>query len=481
MARAQIVCDASYDELLKLTGYAGYVHLRRDNNNTTTQPYSGVLVELNNIHQGEMYAILQGLLILKDVCDPATPPLREVIVHTDSETAIREWKHTLRKEPRHKDFISVLDRIYQLSQQMGWPLSLRHVRAHAPAMGASFIERAHNKADEDANRARRAAHKHITNPLINDSPFVSVIAPSSSKNKQEAMYWEALAHHLCATGKRVRLYISNQDTKQTHPFTAAITKAAEERGVNRHEVLQQILYAPQHACDGSLARHYLQKTNSDTPLQDHSLPKCTVATRLLLGDLDHGNFLHPAHPGRLQDASKVVYNLIEDASQVDAISREIIDWTERFAQTLQIINLKQKAKISDHAKLTQLDQPKEVQNVIEQSYLVNAKETMRLILSQQLREMHESIHRETEAAQWGAFWVEVFTDNGFPKNDIFKKSMTQFIELHKQLNIDDLIKEVIRHAEKLTTPINTIQPLALPHKAPLLPEDPPPSPSRALR
>lgn len=454
MARIHVICDASYDEKLKLTGFAGHVHLIQAGKPTSTHYFGGAMGELSDIHQGELYAVLSGLITLKNTLRNATVAVDKITVHTDSETVINQWSLAVHKGNRNPLYIPFIDRAMSIQQQNGWNVELEHVHGHIPVNLASPFERLHTLADRMAKQQRLSAMEHLIKPnhKLSDPGYCTIILPAQSKNHQEAEMWKALANHLASNQRKSRIYVTGQRAQNTHPFISSLLKHAEDSKISRHDLFQHYLYVPQnpvHGLDITLARHYLLTHGMDykRPLKDDpSLAKAALASRLLYGDVDSSVFSHGEFPGRLQPASHVIYDL-RSTYPPEIYSPQpnsIEDWVAEFSKTVGIPRLDNMELVLKHAGITEALLP------LDRNQEYSAK-------SQACIEALKDIHLEyadlVEKNQWALMWVKAMGEHGYPHHPTFQNAMHRYIMINEHSDPVRLAQQTIRHAEKLSPPV----------------------------
>lgn len=453
MARVNVVCDASYDDRLKLTGYAGLIELKLDGKMPSTHSFGGVAGEFSDIHQGEIYAILSGLQILKDLLKYSDEPLHSLTIHTDSQVAIHEWHYALEKQDRAKDYINIIDRIVQIASQKEWPINIKHVKGHQQDSSAKMYERMHNLADQRARDYRIDALRHMTLPKLEHSPYYAIILPPFANNAQEATMWEFLAEHLTEQGQRARAFITEQGSQQSHPFITAISRTAERMGLPRNEIFHQLLYAPHHPIQGldmTLARHHLlrhQKRYDLTLKNEPDLAKAAVASRLLLGESDSNPHITTSHCGRLTAACHVVYDLTGgDALNMDN-PHSVEEWVQAFSNDLHIPVLTSAEHIIKHANLPHYLAKKLTETT------VSVHNDLRIAdCASRLKTQYEQYSPLIEKHQWADLWVNTLSERGFMRGSAFHDAMHRFIMITDTSDVNKLIEQTLKHAEKLSPP-----------------------------
>lgn len=448
MARVHVVCDASYDDRIRLTGYSGHVYINPENRPVSAHQFGGVIGEFTDVHQGEIFAIIAGLLTLRELQEKYAFPLHQLIVHTDSQTAIDEWQTAMAGQRKHWHYTKLMDRGIHLLQQQQWTPLFEHVHGHVPYDIASPIERLHELADKNARHFRRQALSHMLNPIQDNSPHYTILLPPTSRNKQEADSWQRLAQHLATQGKRGRIFISQQRAQQNHPFLASLSDFAQKNQISRLELAHQYLFNPNQSpagLDVTLARYHLlmQGEGSTADIEnDPALLKAACASRLLFGEPDPG-FIGARHlTGRLQPASQIVYDLLTGAPGYDLHPHSTHEWVLALSRDCGIPVLQglEKALTYHHIPSPSLLTTGDVTPEKEDPIAVA------------LKKIHDEYANQLERHQWARMWVDTLCEQGFPKNTPFREAMHRYIMITDHGSINRLITQTLRHARKITPP-----------------------------
>lgn len=443
MARIHVVCDASYDDRLHLAGYAGHIYIDPNHHAVSAHKFAGVIGECVDVHQAEIFAITAGLITLRDLVEKSQLSVSQVIVHTDSVTAIQEWLMAQQGQRKHPAYTKLIDRGLHLSQQRHWETHFKHVHSHVPNELASPIEKLHNLADRNAKRVRERVAAHLLTPQLASSPYYAAILPASSRNQQEADMWYKLAQHLSEQGQQGRIFITGDRAQQSHPFFAGINDYAEQQGVNRLLLGRQYLFNPQQPINGldlTLIRQWwsLQNQKPIPVFDGQTLHKAALASQLLFGDADPG-FLGMGHlSGRLQAPSHVIYNFVEDDETNTLMPASVSGWVATLGKVVKIPYMQRLPDILQHAHAPAL------------AATVTQPDTVDNALLETLKEIYQGYSTQLEKGQWVRLLTDAIYETLPLKNAALKEAIQRYIMISEESQPEKLLQHAIRHARKLS-------------------------------
>lgn len=462
MAQVKIVCDASYDDQLRLTGYAGGVYLSEQQRSTATMMYQGVAGELRNIQEGEMVAIYVGLLELYRRTSLVDLQIGSIDIYTDSKSSEQTLLHL--NDNRYQDpsphVHRLLQRIQSLCSQHGWKPNVYHVNAHVPSLNASGIERLNQVADERAALVRKEALRQMLQPDYMSSPYVTVLLPKNPKSKEESELMKALGLHLVKQGKKLRLHIDGNNP-HGHPFLSGMEAYCRVHKVPLTELAELCSYDPQDVRNGMnmvMYRYYLQQQGKSSPFDLTGTPsevRAATASRLLYGD-PTPELRHMDNPtGHPHEAASVVYDLMDPLSPSNPLRPHTVQgWLANYLDHVRIPVVIGLSAALKHAGLQVQHHltPRLPSSAIVHAEPPSNAENRKEGLLHDLQEVISTYGAELTPEQLSHKMIEVLTQHGHPKNTLFHDGMSRFIVISPKKDGEAFLRRVIRQAERLTPP-----------------------------
>jgi hypothetical protein len=463
MAQVKIVCDASYDDQLRLTGYAGGVYLSEQNRSTATMMYQGVAGELRNIQEGEMVAIYVGLLELYRRTALVDMRIDSIDIYTDSKSSEQTLLHL--DDERYVDpsphVHRLLQRIQNLCSQHGWKPNVFHVNAHVPSLNASGIERLNQVADQRAALVRKEALRQMIQPDYMSSPYVSVLLPKNTKSKEESELMKALGLHLVKQGKKLRLHIDGNNP-HGHPFLSGMEAYCRVHKVPLTDIAELCAYDPQDVRNGMnmvMYRYYLQQQGKMSPFDLSGTPsevRAAAASRLLYGD-PTPELRHMDNPtGHPHEAASVVYDLMDPLSPSNPLRPHTVQgWVANYLDYVRIPVVIGLSAALKHAGLQlqhHLAPRQPASNTPSFSETPSASESRKEGLLHELQQIVEQYGSSLTPEQLSHKMIEVLTQHGHPKSTLFHDGMSRFIVISPKKDGEAFLRRVIRQAERLTPP-----------------------------
>lgn len=332
MADVSIICDASFDDKLKVAGFSGYLQITLDDGQQITQMYDSARAECTNVQESEIYAMHLGLLNLKRYLSANDLQIGRITIHTDSLTSINAMNDVLSDPNARTPLKSILLKMNYFVEKNGWNYRLKKVNAHVPNHRATAIEKIHNIVDMRAVSARMAFTNHIFKPKIDKSKWYSVILPATYNDDESAKH-EQLGYSLAKSGHKGRIFILNESQSgDVHPFINGILLYADEANLSMDQLMTQMFYVPntpKESLDISLYRYHRTLLNlkvydnvtlpiggTDNPTTSEN--NAYFASSFLFGPAYRGLEIHNM-TGRSQDASAFVLDLTPDGLEPNSI------------------------------------------------------------------------------------------------------------------------------------------------------------------
>lgn len=358
MAHIRIVCDASYDQDLWFSGYAGIVNIRKKSTDDQksqeadiqTLTYQGVAAEHRKSQEGETLAVLAGLrqLAQRQLNESDSGLLGSTIdVYTDCKgTAERFYNFDPDHIPNHNDTeYGYIKEIYGLIERYDWRVKVSHVDAHVPNIQANVIQKLNNKVDERANDARLRAVHMMLHPHEGGvrSGRVAVLLPKVPMDISERNAWSRLAYHLAEKGKKIHLY--TEGNPNNHPFLLALADFAVTQQVQLSAIVKPYTYMPDflqnplNKRELTIIRHHMKMRGLNTGVEFTNSEvhiRAAIASRLLFGEpapsVMSTHFSDRKHP-----AVDVVYDLM-NALKRDAhgLPNSVQGWLHTFLDYVDI-------------------------------------------------------------------------------------------------------------------------------------------------
>jgi len=353
----KIVCDASYDQDLWFSGYAGIINIRYlskpaavRNEDCVTLTYHGVAAEQSKSQEGETLAVLAGLrqLAQRQLSRNDQRLIGCTIdIYTDCQgTRDRFYNFDPFELPSRNDMeFGYIKEIYELIDRYDWCIKINHVKAHIPDIKASPIQKLNNKVDERANDARTRAIDMMLNPQVKRgvSNQVAVLLPKDPIDVNEQNAWSHLAYHLAKKGKKIHLYIAGNPNN--HPFLKALADFAMTQRVNLSSIVKPYTYKPDflqnplNKLELTMLRHHMKKREQYTgvkfTISDVHLHAAT-ASRLIFGE-PTASVLTSNFSGRKHPPVDVVYDLMNVLNRDEQISPySVQDWLHTFLDYIKL-------------------------------------------------------------------------------------------------------------------------------------------------
>jgi ribonuclease HI len=461
----KIVCDASFDDKLRLTGYAGGVYLTEGNVVTATNLYQGVAGELRNIQEGEFTAILVGLRELSKVITYAGVVVENIEVYSDSKNSVETLDHWRDMDSRKQDDYHInqlMAHVREICQSLDLSPRFKHVSSHVPTAQASGIERLNNMADARATAVRKEAVNRMIHPNVQKSQHVAVLLPGTVRDKTESMAMEHLAYELASQGHHFRLYIDR--TAGNHPFQKGIMQYCREKNRSPVSVAKVYNYSAQathYGLDMTMYRYHMQKQGRDPRFDLSHNPievRAALASRLLYGE-PTPEWSHMERPtGRLYPPSSVMYDLMDPLPKGATLKPHSVQgWVSTYLEYVDMPKIEGLRAAYEHSGV--LLPPNEVCHIaqrqvskgvpsVKDSTIVKLEDRLRTVL----RAVYSDYKGQLEPAQFSQRVVKALTDCGFPNNEMFKTGMARFIQANEKKDVDIFVGRVIRQAGKMTPP-----------------------------
>jgi ribonuclease HI len=465
MAHVKVVCDASFDSSLRLTGYAGGVYVEDDLNRVATYMYQGTVAELRDSSEGELVAILEGLKELDKQSKASQFTVDSICIFSDSRAALNGLSNYSPTSNTTTNYTRFHREIYSISRKNDWRFSLSHVSGHVPDKRATKIEKLNAIADVKASEARRQAENWITTPPIHFSKEVAVLIPATPRNLQEAEEWGRLAHFFLQNNLKPRVYIEGPRNIVNHPFTDVFTGYANKSNMPPDTLYSIIPYdqnASRLGIDVTLMRIHILKSGGSPDFElDHKPVQVRAATasRIIFGSPSDSTSSMDNFSGRKGLPSKVVFDLLA-ALPSSSLKRPhtVQGWVATYIEHLSIpyiSGLQQSFKyMGIKAKYDIIPR---TQKYLPRESLPNATITDDKLKSE-LREIFVEYYGEIEINQLSHKMIDVLQKNGYPKTVMFESSMERFIMITAKNKADQFLTRVIKHASRITPPVNHSDP-----------------------
>lgn len=463
MAQVKIVCDASYDAKTKITGYAGFIQIKAGNSFSATHTYSGVTAEQKDINQGELTAILAGLLELNRIQGESIAPL-DISIHSDSQSSIDE----MQKPPSQRDKKSwwTSQAISQLSDMQHWKVSYHHVKAHVSLDVATGIEKLNHYADKSAVAIRKKTVDELLHPKVNKSHVVAVLIPATAVSKEEAIEWKRLAKGLVHTGKNIRLHIDGTMITD-HPFTDELKAIAAQRHISPkhfYTEYQRDEHPRRQNLDLSILRYHLNQVQTDIEfainVEDIKNPS-VIASQMIYGPaLPENSAIVSKFPGRMEAPTSMIINLLPGELNKNArYGNTVYGWLSTFqkyvdlptidklSDALKYVNLKPKHNVKDR-------QPIRLSPIAEKiAKIATDQSESRGIVKSEFRDRIEDIlnnqPKDMPKSELASQVIDEFIKNGYPSDNLFKQSMERFIMVSSKGRMDVFLNRLMKHAERI--------------------------------
>lgn len=358
MAHIKIVCDASYDQDLWFSGYAGIINISNSSSDSSkrreadlqTLTYQGVAAEQSKSQEGETLAVLAGLrqLAQRQLNENDQGLIGSTIdIYTDCQgTRDRFYNFDPSEIPSRNDMeFGYIKEIYDLIERYDWRIKVSHVDAHIPDIKANVIQKLNNKVDERANDARTRAVYMMLNPHENGSVSnrVAVLLPKDPIDVNEQNAWSRLAYHLAEKGKKIHLY--TEGNPNNHPFLKALADFAMTQRVNLSSIVKPYTYMPDflqnplNKRELTMIRHHMKKRNLNTGVEFTTSEvhlRAAIASRLIFGE-PTPSVMSTNFSGRKHPAVDVVYDLMDVLKRdKHGLPNSVQGWIHTFLDYIRI-------------------------------------------------------------------------------------------------------------------------------------------------
>ena len=442
------MCDASYDEELKLTGYAGGLYASEQHEATIAYTYNGGVGELKNIQEGELLAILSGLKELSNRVSASQLQVDKLEIYTDSKSSVLTLLNTNPDNETEPRTHYLFKQIQNLCNKNNWNAEISHVSSHVDLQNANGIERLNSIADEQANEARKEIQRNILSPR-RDEQTVSILLPSNIHNPVENKALSDIAKTLAYQNKTLRLYIDGNIKK--HPFLLALKKHSVEFLRSNVTLFELPNKQPSIGFNSLLYRHHNIERNitpSENIKETHNTQKrAFLSAAILHGDLS----FNPNSKMKLPIVSGKLYDLLNPLPKDKSLIPDSIQgWASHFCDytnTPRIEGLK--AVFNDLSLPIKNTLPNRkhqaspsLNNSTDSPHEDQLRKTIRVII--------ERYGKELEPRQLSDKIVDAIIESGAPRDPLFKEGLSRFVSISPKGNVDTFINRIIKQAEKLT-------------------------------
>ena len=445
MANVKLVCDASYEEGLKLTGYAGGLYVSEEHETTIAYTYNGGVGELENIQEGELLAILSGLRELSTRVTASKLNVGDIEIYTDSKSSVLTLMNNKPDEINDPRTNFLFKQIKKLCTKNNWNPKVSHVSSHVDLQNANGIERLNSIADEQANEARKEIKKHILSPQIDDTS-TSILLPSSINGSVEKNAFSDIAHALANQNKTIRLYIDGPIKK--HPFLLTLKNNHPDFLRDKVTLFSPPKNDPSIGLNSLLYRHH-NIVRGITPSEDNPETKkrAFLSAAILHGDLS----FKPNSKTKLPILSSKFYDLLNPLPLDKSLTPDSIQgWASHFCdytntprfEGLKAVYEDLSLSIKNTLPHRSYQSTPNLENSTDSPHEAHLRKTIRIII--------EKYGKELEPKQLSNKIVDAVIENGAPKDPLFKEGLKRFVFISPKSNIDVFINRIIKQAEKLT-------------------------------
>jgi ribonuclease HI len=457
MARVKIVCDASFNERLRLTGYGGVINITDKQHHNQSYMYQGVAGEQIDIQESELTAILCGLRELSRRERLGQVTVDSVQVFTDSKSAVEGLKDSRSLTSSNAEhYRPLFNKIREIISQHGWSTTVDHVHAHIPLGKASGLERLNHIADERAAQMRKAALSSMINPDLSDSRAVSVIIPNRPKDAAESEAWQMIAKEMVLQERRIRLHVPGATKRiAQHPFIQAVALAAEGEGKSLSSYVSYSTETPKFAYQGldyTMLRYHAHKQGQDTRFSITGTVaerRAALASRLLFGETypEATNMAHPS--GRTKPASYQLYSLLSPLPPNSPRPQTVQGYLDTFLDYVKIPKTEGIQAIMDDLGMTFDKKVKNREIRRSDSRLGSTDRIPDDPLKADLKAVYEHYKEQLNPEQMASAFIDVVVSHGNMDNELFRNSMNRFIRISYNNDPETLINRVVSHARRL--------------------------------
>jgi ribonuclease HI len=479
VAIIKIVCDASYNEKLWFSGYAGLINIERNEKgepnragNSETLMYQGVAAEQRTSQEGEILAILVGL---RELAQRGAGQKKHELagstinIHSDCQGAILRIRDFDAANMTHSLEDFYLNEIHSKVNEFDWRLKTHHVPAHVPNHQATGIQRLNNLVDERARKTLEQALELMLNPHKYKKPGqperVAVLLPTKPLNENEGDAWATLGRHLAESGKKMHLYIEGNPA--THPFLDAVESFAHEKKINLAKIARVFAYMPDflkkplNKLDLTLTRHHMMQRNLNTNVEftDSEIHiRAALASRIIYGN-PSPSVMPSNFSGRTTPAVDAIYDLMDTLKGPDyTLPNSVQGWMHTFQKYVNIPLHKGLAKAFElegleNKRITFYDEP-------EREHLAplsNGDSGNTDYIPHREDEMFEAFHEiyinskdVVKPNQLAQLFIDEFREHGNEFPEMAVSSIERFVYATGKKDTNDFINRVIKQIQKLS-------------------------------
>lgn len=464
MADIKIICDASYDDTIRFTGFAGGIYASEGLDVTNTYMYSGVAGEHRSIQEGEFEAILVGLNELSRYQKIGSLRVDSLEIYSDSKNSIATLHHW--NDPLHTTqdpkISALLGMVRNICGEHNWQPVFKHVNAHISYIKASGIERLNSIADKNASRIRLNTIANMLHPNTIKKDHVTILVPPEdelTKGEAEALY--TLGYSLIEQGRKIRVY--SPHLSSDHPFCIGVMDACVENDINPNNMLKVSAYNAQGARLGlnmTLYRYHMKQQGQVSNLDLQGTPgesRAAQACELIYGKLSPshmGSSSGTGATGRLYEASHAVYDFMSplpDTIGTGGRPQTVQGWLMAYTDLVSIDYVKGLDSAYQDLGLdtSTLDcQHREVKTLTGTS--LTTSDVMTDPQRERLSEIFTQYHGQLEKQQFIRKILDGIHDIGFPNDAPFNASMNRFLFSCPTHKLDIFVSRVLRHANKVS-------------------------------
>lgn len=457
MAQVKIVCDASYNEKLRLTGYGGLINISDRKHRNQSYMYQGVAGELTDIQEGELVAILAGLNELSRRESLSQLSVGQVQIITDSKSAVKGLFEPASATSLNRDkYLPLYEKINEVISRNNWTASVEHVNSHVPVEQATGLERLNHIADERASQMRKAVLKNILAPDASHSRAVTLLLPQEPKNKAELESWKMIAHEMVSQNRHVRLHIPDATRSVgEHPFVQSMALAASEQGEKVSSFLTYYPESPGVAYSGldyTLLRYHALQQGHDTDfsITGKSPGKQAALASLLLYGKPYEFATNMTHPsGRVKPASYRVYDLLNPLPKNSPRPQTVQGYISTFLDYVSIPKIEGLEAVMRDLNMVVGHSVKSRKEQAGPQEYPSTNVLPDDALKADLKAVFQAYEKQLSPEQMSAALVDVIVSHGSLNNDLFRRSMDRFIRISYTNDPETLINKITSHAKRL--------------------------------
>lgn len=343
MAKANILCDASYNEDLQLGGFSGGFQLVSDKGDWNDM-YHGVCPDVGNSNEAEMLAIAGGARKLAEKLKEHNDHIDSLDIYTDSYTAINQYglyKDNEQHDPKYDSAVKMMDKYLAPIVNIE-KIAFHHVNAHVSPEKATPLETFHNLVDKNALTIRWRAQNHIFKPELDKGLFYGVVLPVKPRADQTHDL-KQLGYAYAKKGFKARVAFlgKNRDAKN-HPFLQGVSLAAKDLGVSPKSLVTVEGWVKnggrENGCEGldrTLIRHHYRQSGKYARGVNFNIAPfmfAAEASRVMYGKQaeDPLNSVHLT--GRKEAASQFVINIVDGSKLKNDRPTYTNEWLSKFTE-----------------------------------------------------------------------------------------------------------------------------------------------------